>query len=155
MTFHSRFLDHVPFQFSHYDSSQVILSAAEKAENLLQRKLVPVSRLMYRGGEDKIFDKQTRKLFTGVVRIASDLPEDKFERILRIKDGREVFSLVRVKGGKNYQAEVIGGAAKKFDTGLSDEEIAQQTDKMLTTDKNFYQTMMKNFKNQKFITIKK
>ena len=153
MHFRSKFLDHVPFStLGSNRYTQKALTAAERAEKKLQQRLVNPDRLMYRGGEDKIFDSETRRLFTGIVRIDNG---DKFERILRIKNGTEASSLVRVKGGKNYQAEIVGGNSKKFDTGLSTEELTEQTEKMIKADEAFYNKMLENFKKRKLFTIKK
>lgn len=161
MIFRSKFLDRVPFENFNRRileqrarmAAQQVKTVFERAEDKLQERLVPIDRLMYRGGNDKIFDTQTRVLFNGIVRIDNG---DKFERILRIKDGSEAASLVRVKGGKNYQAEIIRkDKVKKFDTGLSAEEIAEQTEKMLKADEAFYRQMMENFKKRKIFTINK
>ncbi len=154
MIFRSRFLDHEPFSTLRPRVYEATKTLEERAEEKLRSRLVGVDRLMYRGGEDRIFDTQTRRLFTGKVLIDTG-KDGLFERILRIKDGIEKAALVRIKKGKNYHAEIVGGASKKFKTGLSPEELAVQEEKLLEADKNFYEQMKKNFFSRRFVTIKK
>ena len=149
MIFRSKFLDHVPFStLSAKRYSEPVLSGIALAEDRLTKKWVGVERVKYRGGNDKIFDTQTGHLFSGIVHYDCG---DKFERILRIKDGNEVFSLIRTKNGKPFQAEIVDGHVKKFKTDISPEEI----EAIEEADKGFWKQMKKNFLNRGFIKINK
>ena len=141
MHFVSRFLSHEPFSTLKYrrlaPSAEALL---QKAENRLQKRLMNTDKLMYNTVAETVLDAETGKLFSGKFLI----PSDKFERIVHVKDGKEVASLVREKNGANYFLEK-GQAGKFFKTKRSYDELNSQIQKQLTADQLIYNKMIDAF----------
>ena len=155
MVFHSRFLDHVPFStLRPREGAPMALSALERAERALKNGLADPSTLMYSSSTGLIYNAKTGKLFNGKVRIASELPEDKFERIVSVKNGIDESALVRLKTGEKYYFQ-SGNKEKTFPINLSAEEIKEQTERLIRADDSFYSKLMENFSKRKIFTTKK
>ena len=141
MQFVSRFLSHEPFSTLKYrrlvPSAEALL---QKAENRLQKRLINTDKLMYNINAETVLDAETGKLFSGKFLI----PSDKFERIVHVKNGKEVASLVREKNGTNYFLEK-GQSGKFFKTKRSSEELNSQIQKQLAADQNIYNKMIDTF----------
>lgn len=146
MRFASKFLDREPFSnINRRIFAQRAREMQSRAAEMLQKRLVNTDRLMYDVDAGKILDEQTKKLFTGKFLV----PADKFERIVHVKDGQEISSLVRLKNGGNYYAEMMNGGARKFKVDMSPEEVELQTQKMLEADQQSYDKMIDAFVNKK------
>ena len=113
----------------------------QKANEILQQRLTNPNNLMYNFEAGGIVDVLTGKLFSGKFLI----PADKFERIVKVHKGQELSSLVRLKNGQNYYAEITGHEPKYFKTALDAQEIEEQTKKMLDADQKIYDQMVDRY----------
>ena len=150
MQFHSRFLDHSPFSFISREYAPTAATMLERAERRLKSRLVSPDKLMYSPQTCLIYTAKTGKLFNGKFAISSPLPEDKFERVVHVKDGKDVSALVRLKTGENYFAQV-GEKERTYKIDLSPQEISDQTQRMLMTDEKVYSEMTDTY-NKKWAT---
>lgn len=114
---------------------------SQKAEERLQTRKVKPERLAYNYETGGIIDTLTGKYYTGKVII----PADKFERVIKVSNGMEVCSMVRLNNGKIVYADIVGNKPKYFKTDLSPAAMEEETEKMLAADQLFYDDMVKRF----------
>ena len=144
MHFVSKFSNWEPFSTLKYRHvAPTVKGLLQKAESRLQKRIVSPDRLMYDYNNFRILDAQTGELFNGKFLISGD----KFERVVHVKDGKEVANLVRTKSGQNYYAEKKGHG-KIFNNNFLDEELNRQVPKLQKADQEVYDKMVDAFENR-------
>ena len=144
MQFVSKFNNWEPFSTLKYKRiAPVLKDLLQRAESRLQKRIVSPDKLMYDYNNSRILDAQTKELFNGKFLISGD----KFERVVRVKDGKEVANLVRTKGGQKYYAE-RKEHGKIFENNFLEEDLNSQVPKLQKADQEAYDKMVDNFEKR-------